>query len=165
MEGLPQARKAVVVPFHFSTGMTILALTAARILWRLTHRPPPFPRDMAPWERAVAHAAHGLLYALMVVMPLIGWMIISSHPPRPQGAAMIWGVLRLPAIAPIANLADAAQKTAHGRFVAAHVAGAWILIGLLVLHIAGAVKHQWFDRQPELARMGIGKAAQPGGSA
>jgi len=161
MEGLAQPLKAVAVPFHISCGITVLVLTAMRVAWRLTHRPPPMAPEMAPWERATAHAVHGLLYILMMVMPLIGWSIISAHPPRSEGAARIWGLLRLPAIPPIANLGAAAQKAAHGLFVNAHTAGGWILAGMLVLHIAGALKHQWFDGRPELARMGIGRRGRP----
>jgi cytochrome b561 len=157
MEGLPKPWKAVVVPFHISSGITILALTVLRIVWRLTHRPPPLSAGLTRWERVAAHTAHSLLYVLMVAMPLIGWSIISAHPPRAEGAASIWGLLRLPAIAPISNLADSAQKAAHGVFVNAHAVGGWILVGVLVLHVAGALKHQWFDREPELARMGIGR--------
>ena len=156
MESLPQPLKGIALPFHFSCGMTVLGLTALRVLWRLTHAPPPLPAGLARWERAAAHAAHGLLYVLMIVMPLIGWSIISAHPPRAQGAAMIWGLLRLPAISPISHLADAAQKTAHGLFVDAHTAGGWILVGVLVLHVAGALKHQWPGDHAVLPRMGIG---------
>ncbi len=162
MEGLAPPLKAVVVPFHFSCGITVLALTALRVLWRLTHRPPPLPPGMSPWERAAAHAAHGILYVLMIAMPLIGWSIISAHPPRAEGAARIWGILRLPAISPISHLGDAAQKAAHGLFVEAHTVGGWILVGVLALHVAGAMKHQWFDDRPELARMGIGRRARLG---
>jgi cytochrome b561 len=158
MESLEKSWKEVVVPLHFSCGMTVLALSVVRVLWRLTHRPPPLLPGMARWERAAAHTAHALLYVLMLVMPLIGWAIISAHPARPQGAAMIWGVLRLPAIGPISHLPETPQKAAHEWFVGAHTAGGWILIGLLVLHVAGALKHQWYDRHAELARMGIGSS-------
>jgi cytochrome b561 len=157
MEGLTPPQKGIVVPFHISCGMTVLALTVLRILWRMTHRPPPFSAHLAPWERHAAHTAHALLYVLMIAMPLIGWAIISAHPPRPQGAASIWGFIRLPALSPISHLADPEQKAAHGTFVSAHSIGGWILMGVLVLHIAGALKHQWIDRHPELARMGIGR--------
>jgi cytochrome b561 len=157
MEGLRPPLKAVVVPFHISSGITVLALSVLRIVWRLTHRPPPLLVGLAPWERAAAHAAHTLLYFLMVAMPILGWSIISAHPPRPQGAAAIWGFIRLPAIAPISHLGDSAQKTAHAVFVDAHSVGGWILAGLLVAHIAAALKHQWLDGHAELARMGIGR--------
>jgi cytochrome b561 len=157
MEGLAPPLKAVAVPFHFSCGMTVLALTALRVLWRLTHKPPPLSAGLRPWERMAAHGAHALLYLLMIAMPLIGWSIISAHPPRAEGAAQIWGYLRLAALSPISHLADPAQKAAHGIFVDAHVAGGWILVAVLTLHVAGALKHQWIDREPALARMGIGR--------
>jgi cytochrome b561 len=157
MEGLGPEWKPAVLAFHFSSGITVLALSLVRIAWRLTHRPPEFPAGFKVWERRAAHGAHALLYVLMIVMPILGWSIISAHPPRPQGAATLWGFLRLPALSPISHLAEPAQKAAHGAFVAAHSAGAWILAGLLVLHVAGALKHQWFDRHPVLARLGVGR--------
>jgi cytochrome b561 len=157
MEGLGAPLKAAVVPLHFSCGITVLALSCLRVGWRLTHRPPALPADFARWERAAAHSAHALLYVLMIVMPILGWCIISAHPPRPEGAASIWGLIRLPAISPIAQLGGAAQKQAHGWFVDAHCAGGWILAGILVLHIAGAFKHQWIDGRAGLGRMGIGR--------
>ena len=157
MEGLRPPVKAVVVPFHISCGITVLALSVLRIVWRLTHRPPPLLAGLAPWERAAAHAAHTLLYFLMVVMPLLGWSIISAHPPRPQGAAAIWGFMRLPAIGPISHLDDSARKAAHAAFVDAHSIGGWILAALVIAHVAAALKHQWLDHHAELARMGIGR--------
>ena len=158
MEGLPPPLKAVVIPLHFSSGMTVLALTVLRVLWRLTHKPPPLSAGLRPWERMAAHGAHASLYVLMIAMPLIGWCIISAHPPRAQGAAQIWGFVRLAALSPISHLADSEQKVAHGIFVDAHAAGAWIIVGVLAMHIAGALKHQWFDGEPQLARMGLGRA-------
>jgi cytochrome b561 len=82
MEGLPRPMKEVVVPLHISSGITILLLTVARVLGRLTHRPPPFSPHLAARERAAAHTVHALLYLLMIGMPLVGWSIISAHPPR-----------------------------------------------------------------------------------
>jgi cytochrome b561 len=157
MEGLGPRWKPLALAFHFSSGITVLALTLVRIGWRLTHRPPDFAAGVKAWERSAAHLAHALLYALMILMPILGWSIISAHPPRPQGAATLWGFLRLPALPPVSHLAEPAQKEAHGLFVSAHSVGAWILAGILLLHVAGALKHQWMDRHAELARMGIGR--------
>jgi cytochrome b561 len=157
MEGFPKPLKSVIVPLHISSGITVLALTVLRIIWRLSHRPPPLPLDMAPWERISAHAAHALLYVLMLAMTLTGWSIISAHPPNPHGGPLVWGLLHLPPIMPISLLDEATQKAAHDRFVQLHSIGGWIFLGLLTLHVCGALKHQFFDRQPELARMGIGR--------
>lgn len=65
---------------HVSSGLTILLLTIVRIVWRLTHRPPPF-LPMHAWERALAHVVHSLFYVAMIAMPLSGWALISASPP------------------------------------------------------------------------------------
>ena len=63
-DGLP--REWQVMPVHKAIGITVLALSLARLAWRLTHRPPPLPRTAPAWERAAAHAAHWTLYALTI---------------------------------------------------------------------------------------------------
>ncbi|WP_240320712.1 cytochrome b [Sphingomonas crusticola] len=169
-----------VFAFHISSGITILVLTIIRIGWRLTHKPPPF-LPMAPWERGLAHVVHFSLYLVMLAAPLTGWAMISAHADKPTAAAMvtdaapqpgpspkrrqtmIWGLIPLPKLAPIVHIADqpdgeAKIKEAHELFEERHETIGWIFIGLLILHIAGALKHQLIDRRRELARMGIGKA-------
>src|SRR5262245_45802152 len=64
--------------WHKSTGMLILALLALRVLWRLSHRAPALPWEMPLWERAAAQLSHFLLYALMIALPLTGWVISSA---------------------------------------------------------------------------------------
>jgi cytochrome b561 len=158
MEGFAPPLKRIIVPLHISSGITVLALTVIRILWRLTHRPPPFAPGLKPWERWAAHAAHGLLYVLMLVMTLSGWSLVSAHPPNPNGIALFFGTVHLPQISMVSHLAPDVQKNAHENFVTVHSIGAWTFVGLLTLHVLGALKHQWWDRHPELARMGIGRS-------
>ncbi len=180
--------------FHISSGITILLLTLARIAWRLTHRPPPL-LPIKTWERGLAHGVHFLLYALMLLMPLSGWALVSAtppvppgaaaaranaphdqavvapgaaptekmrnEPPRPHGPVMVWGLFRLPLIAPIHAMGTTpdgirAQKVVHARIQLNHLIGGWIMLGLLLLHISGALKHQLIDRRRQLARMGLG---------
>lgn len=155
MEGLKPALRGVVVPLHISSGITVLLLTAVRLGWRLTHAPPPWHSHLAAWERGLAHAAHGSLYFLMFAMPVSGWAIVSAHPPRPGAGPKIWGLLALPPISPISRLDAPLQKVAHDAYVQWHSLGAWILVALLTLHIAAALKHQFYDRQAQLARMGV----------
>jgi cytochrome b561 len=163
MEHLARPYKDVIVPLHISSGMTILALTVLRIAWRLSHRPPPLPDELPRWESSAAHLAHATFYVLMVAMTLCGWSIISAHPPRPNAGPMFWGLFHIPPIGVVAHLDPAAQKKAHDIFVALHSAGGWIFLGLLALHVAGALKHQFLDGHAELARMGIGRTtAKPG---
>src|SRR3981081_1994105 len=64
--------------WHKSTGMLILALVGLRILWRLANPTPELPADMAGWERAAARLGHLLLYALMIALPVTGWIVNST---------------------------------------------------------------------------------------
>jgi len=172
--------------FHISSGITILALTVIRIGWRLTHKPPPF-LPMAKWEKWLAHIVHFLLYCAMLAAPLTGWAMISANRPRPPAEqvavaqapaapalaqapngprkprrTMIWGLFELPKLSPIVHIADqpdgaAKLKEAHELFEERHETIGWLFVGLLILHLAGALKHQLIDRERELARMGLGK--------
>jgi cytochrome b561 len=159
MEGLAPELKRTVIPLHVSSGITVLLLTVLRIAWRLTHRPPPFSAGLMPWERVAANLAHGFLYFMTLAMPLTGWSIISANPPRPGPGGAIWGLLPLPSIAVLSRLEAVLQKTVHDSFVEAHAIGAWILLALLFIHVAAALKHQFYDRHAEFARMGVGSFA------
>ncbi len=86
----------------------------------------------------------------------------GGQPPRPRGPTMLWGVVTLPLIAPLNEIGRTAagvpeQRALHERIETFHVLGGWVMLALLILHIAGALKHQFVDRQRELARMGIGR--------
>lgn len=172
--------------FHVSSGLTILALTLVRIVWRLTHKPPP-KLPMHGWERRLASTVHFLLYAAMLFVPWTGWVMISANPPpgspgaayvseqraaeaaakgepapAPRKPSKVWGLFPTPMIAPVSNLGRdpagvAEQRAFHEQMEETHETVALLLAFLLVLHIGGALKHQLIDRQPELARMGIGR--------
>lgn len=172
--------------FHISSGLTILALTLVRIVWRLTHKPPPL-LPMQRWERWLAHGVHILIYALMLFAPWTGWVMISANPPAgspgaayaqaqaaqkaaaageparsPRKAPQLWGLVTVPMIAPVADLGRepagvAGQRAFHEQMEGVHGNLAWVFVVLLLLHIGGALKHQLIDRMPELARMGIGR--------
>ncbi|MEH3046842.1 cytochrome b [Sphingomonas adhaesiva] len=163
--------------FHISSGITILVLTVVRIVWRLTHRPPPF-LPMTGGERALAHGVHALLYVAMLALPLTGWAMVSANPPagsagaafaaqgKPaskRGPILIWNAIPLPLIAPINDIGRTPegvpeQHELHERLETIHGLGGWLMLALLVLHVAGALKHQFIDRQRALARMGLGRA-------
>jgi len=83
-------------------------------------------------------------------------------PPRKRGPTQIWGLFPLPMIAAVQELGRTPagvpeQREVHERLESFHATGGWILLALLLLHISGALKHQFFDRQRELARMGLGR--------
>ena len=189
MEGFPQPYRRIFILLHISAGISVLALTVIRVLWRITHEPPPHSAGMKAWERHLAHFVHLMLYVLMVVMPLTGWALISANPPPGSAGAIvaereralrapppvagqqpvrrsttvhIWGLIPLPRIDALEKIGSTPggvgpQKELHDRFVEWHEVGAFIMIFLLLLHVAGALKHQYIDKEAEMARMGLGR--------
>jgi cytochrome b561 len=168
MDDMAKPLKMTIMPIHVSAGISVLVLTALRVIWRLTHRPPAFPANMPKRESVAAHTVQGLLYLLMVAMPITGWMLLSAHPPRPgPGFDIWWGLFHLKPIESITALAAApggvaAQEAFHDKFVGLHGLGGWMMIGLLLFHVGGALKHQFVDKHAEFARMGIGQSRKVG---
>ena len=132
--------------WHKWTGICILALSALRLLWRLTHQPPP---DLpAPsWQLHAAHATHWALYALFFAVPLVGWAYSSAA----GFPVVVFGLIPLPDfVSPDKALAEAI-KPWHGYL-------AFTLAALVLLHVAAALKHQLLDRDGLLLRMWPGLA-------
>jgi cytochrome b561 len=128
--------------WHKSTGMTILALLALRLLWRLSHRAPELPWEMPLWERAAAQLSHFLLYTLMIALPLTGWVISSAS----NVPFRIFWTIPLPAItAPDKATADLFASV-HGWLVA-------LLAFVLFAHIGAALRHHYVKRDTVLSRM------------
>jgi cytochrome b561 len=129
---------------HVSLGLTTLLLVLIRIGIRLTHRPPAMPPGLAAWERTLAHATHILLYLLMLAIPLTGWALLTArHEP-----IQFWGVdwFNLPGVPEHSRPVSSTLKALHIGLLK------WTVLATLLLHVAGAVKHQ-FDGHPVLWRM------------
>jgi cytochrome b561 len=133
--------------WHKWAGITILVLSAARLLWRLAHAPPALPTDvlaaMPGWQRGAYRATHALLYVLFFAVPLSGWAYSSA-----AGFPIVWfGVLPLPDwVAVDKELADAVLKPLHHLL-------AFALAMLVALHVAATLKHQFVDRDALFWRM------------
>ena len=152
-ESLPDDWVRPVIDAHKSTGITVLGLVLLRILWRIGHPPPPLPRSYARWERIGAHVAHGALYALMLLLPISGWMHDSAWKDAAAHPMQLFGLVPWPRIGWIMQIEPATKEQLHDLFGNFHTAFGYVLYVLLFLHIAGALKHQWLDRQQELQRM------------
>jgi cytochrome b561 len=138
-----------VTNIHKLVGIAILALTHVRIGWRLRHRPPPLSATMAPVLRLVARATHIAFYLLLLVLPLSGWWMTSAFPRRhPFGISGVFDVPFLPV-----EVSMASAGAAHEL----HEVSGWVLIALIVLHVAAALKHHFWDRDDILTRMLIAK--------
>lgn len=127
--------------WHKWAGVTVLVLSFLRLAWRLTHRPPA-DAPMPAWQARAAHAAHVALYVLFFAVPLAGWAYSSA-----AGFPVVWfGVLPLPdLIAPNRELAEAIKPL--------HRILAYTMAAIVLVHVAGALKHQWVDRDGLLRRM------------
>ncbi len=131
--------------WHKTIGLTVLWLAVLRLLWRFTNPAPRLPATMPRWERTLAHASHGLLYAAMVAMPLSGWAVHSA-----SGFPLdLYGLVPVPDIVPQGldetMVEDTAASVHYWIFV--------LICILLTLHVAGALKHQFMNRDDVLRRM------------
>lgn len=134
-----------LISWHKWAGVTILVLSALRLLWRLTHRPPP-DLPMPAWQQRAAHAAHHALYVLFFAVPLAGWAYSSA-----AGFPIVWfGVLPLPDLLPVDKALAQSIKPVHATL-------AWALAVVVVLHVAAALKHHFIDRDGLLDRMRPGR--------
>jgi cytochrome b561 len=127
--------------WHKWAGVTILLLSAARLLWRLSHRPPPALPAPA-WQAHAAALAHGLLYALFFAVPLAGWAYSSAA----GFPVVLFGVLPLPDFVAKDRVLAEALRDLHGSL-------AWLLGAVVLLHVAAALKHQFIDRDGLMRRM------------
>ena len=144
-----------VIDTHKSIGITVLGLALLRILWRLAHKPPPLPQGYTRWEKRAAHIAHGLLYAFMIAMPLSGWMHDSAWKDAATHPMRLFRVVPWERLGFITAMEPAAKEALHTLLGTIHASLGYTLLALLLLHIGGALKHQWMDRDPELQRMSL----------
>jgi len=140
-DALPREWK--VMPVHKSIGLTVLALTVARILWRLTRRAPPLPAAMPAWEKGTARVTHFAFYAFMLIVPLSGW-IMTSAGDRPLNWFFLFDVPKF---------AVAKGDAIVGISGEAHELLAFAWAALLILHVLAAVRHHVILKDGVLRRM------------
>ncbi len=134
--------KIQVYALHKSIGLTILALVVLRLLWRLyAGAPRPVP-GTPRWQSRTARISHWLLYALLLAMPLSGWLFNSA-----AGFPLQWfGLFNLPALAS----QEPGLRELAGQ---AHALLFWTLVTVATVHAAAAFYHHLFLRDATLARM------------
>jgi|SRR6185369_3385853 len=144
-EDMAKEDARIVMGNHQAIGISILVLTALRIVWRLINRPPAFRTSLRPWEAALARLTHAAMYVLMIGIPLAGWQMVSAH----TGGAPVdaFGVFSWPGL-PLA--ADKAGAHTAGEV---HEVLATAMLVLMGIHVLGALKHQWIDRDGSLSRI------------
>ena len=148
---LAPATKFKLFQLHKSVGITILILAVLRLLWRLTHRPPPLPAHMPALEKAGAHGAHVVLYALMIGLPLVGWALVSISPFNLP--TVLYGLVPWPHLAFLSSLPRASKQAWQPVFAFTHAYGAYLLIAIVAIHVGAALRHHFILGDDILRRM------------
>lgn len=134
--------KLKIYSWHKWAGVTLFLLALVRLGWRLTHRPPAPPSLMPHWQHRAAEAVHGLLYLLMLAIPLSGWLMSSA-----KGYQTVWfGILPLPDLVTKDQALGEALTLAHKLLN-------FGMAGLVLAHAGAALKHHFLDRDDVLKRM------------
>lgn len=146
MYDLPDSHpdKFALYQMHKSFGITVFALTLARVAWRFTQPVPALPASMPGWERLAARASHLLFYLLMLGLPLSGWLRVSTDR---LGIPTLWfGLFEVPHFPLVSDRLTHWAQDAHEL-----MGNAMIL--LLLLHVGAALKHHFWNRDGVLKRM------------
>jgi cytochrome b561 len=132
--------------WHKWAGVCILFLSLLRLVWRVMHRPPALPakieQAMPRWQAVAHHATHHGLYLLFFAVPLIGWAYSSAA----GFPIVLFGLLPLPDFVPV-------DKALAELIKPWHEISALAMAALVLLHVAGALKHALIDRDGLLQRM------------
>jgi cytochrome b561 len=142
LEDLPLSPQTLrLYGYHKWIGITVFLLAVTRLAWRVAH-PPPAPETMPAWQRRAAAAAHALLYLLMLVIPLSGWIYSSA-----AGVQVVYlGLVPLPDLVSKDKALANVLKAVHGTLN-------YALLALVTVHAGAALKHHWVDRDDVLRRM------------
>ena len=139
------------IQLHESVGLTVLWLSVLRVVWRLVNPVPPLPASMPRLLKGAAHVSHFLLYLLILIVPLSGWIFASASL---RGLAIrYFGVFAWPFFPGFSGLDIPTKRQMHELFESVHVTLAWSLIVLLVVHVSAALYHQFWRKDEVLLRM------------
>ena len=138
----PITPRAFYFNLHKSIGVTLLVLIGFRVFWRLTHVAPAFPATMQKWEKRLAEGVHQFLYLLMVALPVTG-VLMATY----SKYGILWFGVPLVAGLDNAGLRDVFKES--------HEVIATLLLVLIGLHVAAAIKHKLVDKDDIMKRMSL----------
>ena len=142
-DGLPLGmRKLAVLARHKSIGITIFMLAVLRLAWRWSNQTPALPATLKPYEQRLAHLTHAALYALLLAMPITGWIMSSA-----RSFPVSWfGFFQLPDLV-------SPSKSLFELMLNIHATLAWVLAAVASLHLLAALKHHFVLKDDVLRRM------------
>jgi len=143
---MPQSLKFNMYQWHKSLGVLLLITFFIRIGWRLFHKPPTLPKSFKKLDVIGSHLGHWGLYALMIAMPLSGWLMVSSS--KYGLPTMVFGWFEWPHITAVIG-----NETVNYLSKNAHEILAYIFIALIAIHILAVIKHYKWDNENLLKRM------------
>lgn len=141
-QGLARPVQDALFLFHKNTGVILFGLIAARLLYRRRHPPPPLPASVPDWQRTAAALSHRLLYALLVIMPVSGYIRVRAERFPIEGL----DALGIGTLIPNSKALAGAAQTIHEIC-------AYLLIAVITVHIAAALQHALLRRDGVWARM------------
>jgi cytochrome b561 len=145
----PGLQEFRLIQLHKSVGVTVLVLSVARLVWRLANPPPRLV--LPPWQAVLSQAVHWGFYGVMIGAPLSGWVMVSAS--KLNLPTLLYGAIPWPYVPFVHSLPPSTKAVWAQGASATHLALAWIAYGLIVLHVSGALKHQFLDRDNLIARM------------
>lgn len=153
-EDLKGPAKIALLQLHKPIGITIMLLTLVRIGLRFILPAPPMGDHLKRWELILAKSVYGLFYLLLLLIPLTGWAMVSASALILKYPINMFGLFDWPAIQPLYDLPSELRHARHEQVEDVHKLLAKVIIyGLIPLHILGALKHQFLDKDNELAKM------------
>ncbi|HSG96081.1 MAG TPA: cytochrome b [Afifellaceae bacterium] len=150
--------RAVLLDLHKLIGLTILALVLLRIVWRLANPVPALPVSMKSWQRICARLSHYTLYGLTVLIPMTGWALVSARVQTP--ILVLFDRLPVPAL-PVLEYFDSGAE-AVVLFWGVHDILGGLLVLLILVHIAAAMRHHFVLSDDILRRMMSARPAKRG---
>jgi cytochrome b561 len=140
--------RAETLVIHRSLGLSVLAVAVVRLLWRLSHPTPPLDPALPPWQRKLASLVHGLLYVILFIMPISGY-ISSAADEHEVSFFMLFTVPQMvPSNHQLADFMDGVHSVLE-----------WVIYALLAAHTGAALAHHYLFKDGTLRRM------LPGGGA
>jgi cytochrome b561 len=128
-------------PIHTSLGLSILLLMLLRLFWRRSNPVPRLPETLPRWQQGVARGTHWLFYLLLIGLPIGGYLLVSAF-----GQPIPFFGLKLPSLLP-------ESESLQGIIWTLHALGAVLVVALILLHVGGALRHEWLLKDNVLRRM------------